>query len=101
MAWTRTRTAIAVGVVVLLAAGTTVVVKKVQRDRQAARVSAQKARAAEWEASAALWRTNQWADERKQEIARIKSRQQADETVNAATIESGLGRCEAGQLEKA
>lgn len=76
MAWTKTKTAIAVSVGVVVIAGTFVTVKvckRLMQQRQQARIVDLKA--------------NQWPEERKQEIERIKSRQQSDETVNAATID--------------
>jgi hypothetical protein len=88
MALTKTSVLIvAVVTGAVLAVGTTVVVKKVQRARQAARAAAQKARVADWQASVAVWRTNEWVEERNQEIARIKSRARADETTNAVIID--------------
>ncbi|HEY1661193.1 MAG TPA: hypothetical protein VGI03_02140 [Verrucomicrobiae bacterium] len=76
---TKTIIAIAVGVIVLFSFGATVIVKKVIRARRATRV-------AQWQTNETIWKTNQWPQEREQEIARIKSRQLVDETTNAATI---------------
>jgi hypothetical protein len=72
MAWTKAKTAIVVGMVVLLAAGTPFVVKRVERARRVARL--------------ADWKANRWPEERRLEAERIKARQQFDETVNATTI---------------
>ena len=75
MAWTKTKSAIAVGVSVfiLFAAGTPAIVKKIGRARQQARL--------------ANWKSHEWPEERKQETEKIADRQQFDETVNATAID--------------
>jgi len=74
MAWTKATTS-AVVIVSLLVVGvaTTVVVKKVERARAVARYNER--------------RLHVWPEERQLEAERIQSRQQIDETSNAATID--------------
>jgi hypothetical protein len=77
MAWTKTKTAIAVSVGVLVVAGISVVAVKVVKQSIQKRMQAR----------IVDLKTNRWPEERKQEIERIKMGQQSDETVNAATID--------------
>ena len=75
MAWTKAKTVIAVGagLLVLLAAETPAIVKKVEQARQQARLR--------------NWKSHQWPEERKLEAEKITDRQQFDETVNATAID--------------
>lgn len=73
MAWSKMKTAIVIGAgLLIVGSATPFAVKKIQQARQQTRI--------------ARLRLDR-SEERRQEIARIKSRQEKDETVNARTID--------------
>jgi hypothetical protein len=83
MTWTKTKTAVLVGIVVAVAAGGIVITKAVKagiRHRQAA------ARAT-WAANVERWRKDVWPGERAQAVERIKAGQAVNETTGAVTID--------------
>jgi len=96
MAWTKAKTAVVTGVVLVLAAGgATVIIPKVENARLAQRIATHPVineanrlnEGAGVRTLVAALRARQWPKERKLEEERIKSRQAMNETTNAVTID--------------
>jgi RNA polymerase sigma factor (sigma-70 family) len=89
MAWTKTKTAVVVGVVLILACGTTITVsKKLSAKSKPAVNTYQRGNLTDpkYRDVIANLRANVWPKERQLAEEKIKARQQINETVNAVTI---------------
>jgi RNA polymerase sigma factor (sigma-70 family) len=93
MAWAKAKTTavVSVGLILIFAGGTAIVISKVQSARwQAKTAGAYKRRNLsdpQYRALLTDLRANVWPKERRLAEAKIKSRQQTEETVNSATID--------------
>jgi RNA polymerase sigma factor (sigma-70 family) len=93
MAWTKTKTAVVVsiGLILIVAGGTAIVISKVQsvrwQEKTADAYTRRNLSDPQYRALLTDLRANVWPKEIQLAEAKIKSRQQTDETVNPATID--------------
>jgi RNA polymerase sigma factor (sigma-70 family) len=93
MAWTKMKTAavVSIGLILIVAGGTAIVISKVQSVRWQKKTADSYTRRnlsdPQYRALLTDLRVNVWPKERQLAEAKIKSRQQTDETVNSATID--------------